>query len=178
MMDTVEFDPKKLLDYLESLHKKYKTVESQLAQPEIVNNHGKYRELSRELSHLKPLSEKYELLTDLQSQKRDAENLLEEPDDEDMKELAREEIETLTGQIEDEQDEIFRLLASDHREDNRNVFLEIRAGAGGDEASLFARGRTEGLETGGDLHHLFRNRGHQGNHTAYQRRRRPSLPPL
>ena len=54
MMETVEFDPKKLLDYLESLHRKYKSVEGQLTEPEIINNQGQYRELSRELSHLSP----------------------------------------------------------------------------------------------------------------------------
>ena len=128
----------KLFPYLDGLHDKYTKISDQLAEPQIVKNQKKFRELSKELSNLKPLEEKYLEFKDLTHQEQEAEELLALSDEDEMKELVREEIQTLTEKIEDIEDEIKILMVSDYSQDSRNVFLEIRAGAGGNEASLFA----------------------------------------
>lgn len=128
----------KLFSYLDGLHDKYTKISDQLAKPEIVKNQKKFRGLSKELSNLKPLEEKYLEFKEIIHQEQDAEELLALSDEDEMKELAREEIQTLTEKVEDIEDEIKILMVSDYSQDSRNVFLEIRAGAGGNEASLFA----------------------------------------
>lgn len=128
----------KLFSYLDDLHQKYQDISTQLAEPDAVKNQKKFRELSKELSNLKPLDDKYLEFKDLIQQKQDAEELMEISDEDEMKELAKEEVRTLMEDIESIEEEIKILMVSDQSEDNRNVFLEIRAGAGGNEASLFA----------------------------------------
>lgn len=128
----------KIFSYLDGLHKKYTEISDQLALPEAVKNQRRFRELSKELSNLRPLDEKYEEFKNFIDKKREAEELLAISEEEEMKELAREEITTLTEELDNIENEIKVLMVSDHAEDSRNVFLEIRAGAGGDEASLFA----------------------------------------
>jgi peptide chain release factor 1 len=128
----------KLFSYLDGLHKKYTEISDRLSDAEIVKNQKKFRELSKELSNLKPLNEKFLEFKDLMDQKRDAKELLELSDEEEMKELAEEELDKLDQEMEELEKEIKIQMVSDHTEDSRNVFLEIRAGAGGNEASLFA----------------------------------------
>ena len=128
----------KLFSYLDGLHKRYIEISDKLAQAEIVKNQKVFRELSRELSNLRPLNEKFLALQRLKDKQKDAEELLALSDDDEMKELAKEEIDSLAQEIEELEEEIQILMVSDHTEDSRNVFLEIRAGAGGNEASLFA----------------------------------------
>ncbi|UCH95489.1 MAG: peptide chain release factor 1 [Candidatus Aminicenantes bacterium] len=128
----------KLFSYLDGLHQKYIEISDELSDVEIVKNQRRFRELSRELSNLKPLHEKFLEFRALLDQKKDAQELAEFSDDEEMKELAREELSTLDQEIQELEEEIKVLMVSDHTEDSRNVFLEIRAGAGGNEASLFA----------------------------------------
>lgn len=135
-MDTKSSE--KLFSYLDTLHDKYDKISGQLADPEIVNNQKKYKELSKELSNLKPLDEKYFEIKDAFKQLREAEELYNISEEQEMKELARDEITTLSGDITSLEKEIKFLMVSDQSEDKRNVFLEIRAGAGGNEASLFA----------------------------------------
>lgn len=128
----------KLFSYLESLHQKYQAISQQLTDKEVINNQKKFRELSKELSNLKTLNDKYQEFARAKSQQLETEELLEISDDEEMKELAREEIQQLNEKLEELEDEIKILMVTDEAEDSRNVFLEIRAGAGGNEASLFA----------------------------------------
>jgi peptide chain release factor 1 len=103
-----------------------------------VKNQKKFRELSKELSGLKPLNEKFLELNRLLTRQKEAEELREISEDNEMKELAREELESLVEEIDSLENEIKVSMVSDYSEDSRNVFLEIRAGAGGNEASLFA----------------------------------------
>lgn len=128
----------KLFSYLDGLHKKYIEISDRLAKPETAKNQKLFRELSRELSNLKPLDEKYLEFKKLTEQYHDAEELKEMADDDEMRELAEEELKTLSEDIEGLESEIKVLMVSDHADDSRNAFLEIRAGAGGNEASLFA----------------------------------------
>ena len=128
----------KLFSYLDGLHKKYTEISDKLSDTEIIKQQKKFRELSKELSHLKPLDEKYLKLKRLVDQQRDADELLQISDDEEMRGLAEDELERLAQEVEELEEETKVLMVTDHTEDSRNVFLEIRAGAGGNEASLFA----------------------------------------
>ncbi len=128
----------KLFSYLESLHKKYQHISDQLSDKEVIDNHKKFRELSKELSNLKPLNDKYAEFSRAKIQQQETKELLELSDDEEMKDMALEEIDQLNKKLEELEDEIKILMVTDEGEDRRNVFLEIRAGAGGNEASLFA----------------------------------------
>lgn len=135
-MDTKKSD--KLLSYLKSIHTKYNEISNLISNPNIINNQVKFIKLTRELSKLKPLSGKYTELNSLVELKNEAEDFYKTSEEKGMKELAKEEIDKLNNEIKKLNEYIEILLISDELEDNRNVFLEIRAGAGGNEASLFA----------------------------------------
>jgi peptide chain release factor 1 len=128
----------KLFSYLDGLHKKYTDISDKLSDVEIVKNQKKFRELSKELSNLRPLNEKFLEFRGLMDQKKDAEELVELSDEREMKELAEEELIKLDRNMTELEKKIKILIVSDQTEDSRDVFLEIRAGAGGNEASLFA----------------------------------------
>lgn len=128
----------KLYSYLGNLHNRYDRITGQLANPEIVKNQRKYKELSKELAYLKPLDKKYLEIKDAFKQLQEAEELYRISEEEEMKELAKDEITTLSGDIKNLQNEIEFLVVANQADDDRNIFLEIRAGAGGNEASLFA----------------------------------------
>ncbi len=128
----------KLFSYLGGLNKKYSDISDQLAEPDTAKNQKRFRELSKELANLRPLNEKYLEFEGLLKQEKDAKELIEISDEVEMIELAEEELSQLAEDVEKLEDEIKVLLVSDQTEDSRNVFLEIRAGAGGNEASLFA----------------------------------------
>ncbi len=134
----VSISQQKLFNHLEQLHLKYNSISDQLSKTEIINNLVKLKELSKQLSHLKPLEDKYLKMKKYSTQRVETEILLKNSDEEAMKELAREEIEQLNNKISQIEQEIIQLLVIDQTEENRNVFLEIRAGVGGNEASLFA----------------------------------------
>jgi len=124
--------------FLEGLHSKYEDISSKLSNPEIVNNKNEFRELSKELNRLSPLNEKYLDLKKIVEQTEDAKELIELSDEEELIEMANDELKELDEKRIGLEDEIKVLMVSDEVADNRNVFLEIRAGAGGNEASLFA----------------------------------------
>lgn len=135
-MDTKNSD--KLFSYLEGLHKKYNIISEQLSKPEIIKNQKKFKELAKEIAKLKPLKDNYLELTKLINQKDEAQELWKNSSDNDLKKLAEEEYNSITEQIKNLNQKIEILLVSTELDDKRNVFLEIRAGVGGNEASLFA----------------------------------------
>lgn len=128
----------KFFSYLETLHQKYIEISSQLAAPDIASNRKKFTKLSKNISNLKPLEESYQEYKGLLKELNESKDIFENSNDEEMRSLASDEIETLTSNIEILEERIRVLMVSDITEDSRNDFLEIRAGAGGNEASLFA----------------------------------------
>jgi peptide chain release factor 1 len=126
-----------LFSYLEKIHARFQEISEQLSQADTQRNPRKFRDLSREISALKPLNEKYGESRKLMAQIAEAEALRSSPDAE-MAALAGDEWQSLTARRAEMEKEIERLMVADQLDDNRNVFLEIRAGAGGHEASLFA----------------------------------------
>jgi len=126
-----------LFSYLQKIHERFEAISAELSLPETAQHPKKFRELSKELHALRPLEEKFHQLRRLRGRSRDAEALLA-GDDAEMAALAREELAALQGEEAALVGEIEVLMVSEADEDSRNAFLEIRAGAGGDEASLFA----------------------------------------
>ncbi|MCX6556192.1 MAG: peptide chain release factor 1 [Candidatus Aminicenantes bacterium] len=128
----------KIFSYLEKIHARYEQISAELSASETVHQQKKFRELSRELFALKPLEGKYHQFKKVCQRLDDAKDLAATAEDGEMKELIREERALLDREKETLIGEVEILMVSESGEDNRNAFLEIRAGAGGDEASLFA----------------------------------------
>jgi len=126
-----------MFDKLEDIKKKYDELTEMLGNPDIVSDQNKFREISKDHSDMRPVVEKYEEYLVVKSQMEDAEAMLDD-DDPEMKELAEMEIEEAKAKIPVFEDELKVLLLPKDEWDDRNIYLEIRAGAGGDEASLFS----------------------------------------
>lgn len=113
-------------------------LEQTLSQPEIINDIARYTELSKELGDLQPLVEQYRQYTSLQTEIEKNRQLLLENHDPELHELLKSEQEELEARLQKREEELnLSLLPKDPR-DNLSLFMEIRAGAGGEEAALFA----------------------------------------
>lgn len=113
-------------------------LEQTLSQPEIINDIARYTELSKELGDLQPLVEQYRQYTSLQTEIDKNRQLLVENHDPELHELLKSEQEELEARLQKTEEELnLSLLPKDPR-DNLSLFMEIRAGAGGEEAALFA----------------------------------------
>ncbi len=127
-----------VLDKLDNLVEKYDDLNQKIGDPEIMSNSEKYQKLLQEHAKLKKIVEKYERYRQLLEQKEEAEEILEMSDDEDMQELAGSELEEVQPEIEQLEEELPLMLLPENPDDEKDVIVEIRAGAGGDEAGLFA----------------------------------------
>ncbi len=134
-----------LLDKLESIKNRFTDVEMQLSSPEAMKDMKRYTQLSRDYKEMKAVVEKYYLYKNLSSNLENAKNVFANEKDNDFKEMARAEVEELTSKIEKLEEEIRLLLIPVDPEDSKNAIVEIRAGTGGDEASIFA----------GDLYRMY-----------------------
>lgn len=127
-----------MFDNLRDIDEKLGALERQLADPMLVNDQRRYREVVREHAQVAKIAELYGMYTSICDQISDSQELIRsEQDDPELVALAKEELEELAGkQAELEQAIRIRLLPKDPNDD-KNIFLEIRAGTGGDEAALF-----------------------------------------
>ena len=126
-----------ILAKLENLQERYQEVGALLGDVEIMNNQNRYRELGREYAELQPVVECFGRYRSAAADKTAAEDMLKEGDAE-MREMAQEEIRAAGIRLEQLEVELQKLLLPKDPNDGKNVFLEIRAGAGGDEAAIFA----------------------------------------
>ncbi|ODQ00886.1 MULTISPECIES: peptide chain release factor 1 [Salinivibrio] len=133
-----------ILAKLESLAERYEEVQHLLGTPEIINDQNKFRALSKEYSQLEEVIKCFGQFKQAQEDLVAAEEMANE-DDPEMREMAQEEVEQAKQSIADLTDELQILLLPKDPNDDRNCFLEIRAGAGGDEAAIFA----------GDLYRMY-----------------------
>ncbi len=128
-----------MINKLKDAELRFVSIEEELALPETVTDKEKYKSLMREYKQLTPVIEKYREYKDIENQKNDALELSEEQSgDAEMRELARAEYEELKQRLESVTDELKILLLPKDENDDKNVVVEIRAGAGGEEAALFA----------------------------------------
>jgi peptide chain release factor 1 len=120
---------------LEQLQRRLEEVDAMLSQPEIANDMKQFRQLSRERSELEPVVNAFAEYVSTENALNEARELLNDPD---MKALAFEEVEACRSQIETLENDLQFLLLPKDPDDSRSVFLEIRAGTGGDESALFS----------------------------------------
>ncbi len=126
-----------ILNKLEHLGERYTEIAALLSDSETISNQNRFRELSREYAELEPVVECYGRYRRLTQDIDEAKKILQEGDA-DMRELAREELDATQEALEPLELELQTLLLPRDERDDRNIFLEIRAGTGGDEAAIFA----------------------------------------
>lgn len=127
-----------MFDRLDSILIRYEELLEELNNPSVAEDQKKFRSLMKEQSDLLPLVEAYKAYKKAKQDVEDSIALLEEESDEEMRDLAKEELNDAKKRIEELEHEMKILLLPKDPNDDKNVFVEIRAGAGGDEAALFA----------------------------------------
>ena len=127
-----------MFDRLEDLLIRYEELMSELREPDVANNPERFRKLMKEQSDLTPIVEAYKEYKQCKQNIEDSLAMLDEETDEEMKELAKEELNDSKARVEELEQKLKILLLPKDPNDDKNVIVEIRAGAGGDEAALFA----------------------------------------
>lgn len=128
-----------MLEKLKKVEEKFDFISAELCKSEVVSDMELYKKYMQELKHLSPIVEKYREYKAAENNAEEAKGLLEESGaDPELKELARAELEEAKENIERTQQELKVLLLPRDPNDDRNVIVEIRGGAGGEEAALFA----------------------------------------
>ena len=122
----------------------FSDIQTKLSMPDVINDQKQYASLSKEYSNLKPIVEKFEEYIQCERNISSAEEVLNESDM-DLAELAKEEIKENNERISEIEIELKNLLIPVDENDDKNVFVEVRAGTGGDEAALFV----------GDLYRMY-----------------------
>ncbi len=124
---------------LDALEEKYHEISRQLSDPNVVSDLDRYKKIAQAHSELDEIVGKYHTYKQLLVSQAETKGLLQEESDEELLALAREELEEVEGKIETAEEELKLLLIPKDPNDERNVIVEIRAGTGGDEASLFSQ---------------------------------------
>ena len=127
-----------MFDRLEDLVIRYQEVMGELQEPDVANDPERFRKLMKEQSDLAPIVEAYQEYKNCKQNVEESLMILEEESDEEMRELAKEELNESKARIEELEQDLKSLLLPKDPNDDKNVIVEIRAGAGGDEAALFA----------------------------------------
>jgi peptide chain release factor 1 len=127
-----------MLDRLAQIETRYEELSNELSSPELLADRAAYTKAARQHRSLGEIVEKYRNWKTLNDELSGARELAENADDEEMREMARLEVESLQQQLEAADNELKVLLVPSDPNDEKNVILEIRAGTGGDEATLFA----------------------------------------
>ena len=124
-----------MLEKLKALDLRYEDLETQLGDPKVYGDAEKLRQVNRELKELFPVVEAYRAYRGAEARRREAEELLHDPE---MKEMAQEELAEAKAELEALKEKFTILLLPRDPNDDRNVILEIRGGVGGEESALFA----------------------------------------
>ncbi len=134
-----------VLDRLQAVEDRYEKLNELLSDPEIISDTNKLREYSKEQSDMQETVEVYREYKDVREQLRDAKAMLEDKLDADMRDMVKEEVSELEGQDKELSERLKILLVPKDPNDDKNVIVEVRGAAGGDEAALFA----------GDLYRMY-----------------------
>ena len=127
-----------MFDKLDDILIRLEEILRQLAEPDVANDSAKFQRLMKEQAELQPIADTYRKYKDSKQTIEDSLSLLEEENDEEMREMLKEELSDARKQVEELEREIKIHLLPKDPNDSKNVIVEIRAGAGGDEAALFA----------------------------------------
>jgi peptide chain release factor 1 len=134
-----------MLDKLEAIKVRFEDVSQQLIQPDVVSDMKKYKSLNKEFKDLEKIVSEYERYKLLLSNIEHTKEVIATEKDEDFREMAKEELDELLPQRDEMEDSLKEMLIPKDPDDSKDIIMEIRAGAGGDEASLFA----------GDLYRMY-----------------------
>ncbi len=133
-----------MLDKLEAIYARFLDIQEKLSDPEVVSDMKKFSSLNKEYKDLQEITNCYLSYKDTLENLASSQEMLKD-EDEEMKEMAKEEIHSLTANKEELEEKIKVLLIPKDPEDSKDVVIEIRSGTGGDEASIFA----------GDLYRMY-----------------------
>ena len=134
-----------LLGKLEAIKERWSEVELKLSDPEVTGDMKRFVKLNKEYSELGEIVKVYKVYKDLLDNRVSTKEMLQTETDDEMRALAKEELSSIEDQLPELEDQIKFMLIPKDPEDEKNVIVEIRAGTGGDEASLFA----------GDLYRMY-----------------------
>lgn len=124
-----------MFDNLDAVEKNYEELTKKISDPEVISNQNEWRKMMKEQSDLEPIVQKYREYKNVQKELEEAKEML---NDKELKELAEEEMLAAKEKLPILEEELKMLLIPKDPDDEKNVICEIRAGAGGDEAALFA----------------------------------------
>ncbi len=127
-----------MLEKLEAIHNRYMEVEKELSSPEAMSDMKRFAQLNRDYKELGKIVEQYKIYSNIMSNIEANKEILANESDAEFREMAKGELDELISQRDVIEEEIRLMLIPKDPEDARNAILEIRAGTGGDEASLFA----------------------------------------
>ncbi len=127
-----------MFDKLDDLLLRYEDLMNELNEPSVVNDQERFRKLMKEQSDLQPIVDAYKEYKKCKDTVEESLQMLEEENDEEMREMLKEELSSAKARIEELEHTLKVLLLPKDPNDEKNVIVEIRAGAGGDEAALFA----------------------------------------
>ena len=127
-----------MFDKLEDIVIRLDEILNELQEPDVANDQNRFRKLMKEQAELTPIAEAYKEYRTCKQNIADSLEILEEESDDEMRELAKEELNESKARVEELEKELKILLLPKDPNDDKNVVVEIRAGAGGDEAALFA----------------------------------------
>ncbi|WML46256.1 peptide chain release factor 1 [Neobacillus sp. PS3-40] len=127
-----------MFDRLQSVEDRYEKLNELLSDPEIINDSNKLREYSKEQANIQETVQTYREYKEAREQYQDAKAMLDEKLDAEMRDMVKEEVNELEGQIGKFEEKLKFLLIPKDPNDEKNVIFEIRGAAGGDEAALFA----------------------------------------
>ncbi|RNI23667.1 peptide chain release factor 1 [Rufibacter latericius] len=134
-----------MLDKLEAIKQRFEEVNEQLIQPDVASDLKRYKSLNKEFKDLEKIVAEYERYKLLLSNIEHTKEVIATEKDEDFREMAKEELDELLPQRNEMEERIKEMLIPTDPDDSKDIIMEIRAGAGGDEASLFA----------GDLYRMY-----------------------
>jgi peptide chain release factor 1 len=134
-----------MLEKLEAIHQRYIEIQQQMNDPEIISDMKRYIKLSKDFKDLQPIIDAYKKYENILSNISNAKEILNTEKDEDFRTMAKDELNLLNEEKEKLEEEIRLLLVPADPQDGKNAIVEIRAGTGGDEASIFA----------GDLYRMY-----------------------
>lgn len=127
-----------MFDHLEALVARFEEIQNELSEPDVVSNQSRFRKLMKEQNDLSAIVEEFKHYKQTKQDIEDSLFLLEAESDEEMRELAKEELAAAKEEIVNSENRLKILLLPKDPNDEKNVVVEIRGGAGGDEAALFA----------------------------------------
>jgi prfA: peptide chain release factor 1 len=127
-----------MFDKLEDILVRLEEILNELNEPTVANDTARFQKLMKEQSELQPIADAYTEYKNCKETVEDSLMMLDEESDEEMREMLKEELSDAKKRIEELEQELKILLLPKDPNDDKNVIVEIRAGAGGDEAALFA----------------------------------------